>query len=761
MDKHKGYNKQNQEVTDVCLKGTTGAVIYPKPDTDSSYKIMLLNTDDHGSVVIKGILFGVESKEKLEVWGTWEDHPEYGRQLKVNHWEKPMPSSEEQVIDYLSSKMVKGIGKTTAKRVVKELGADALNIIMNKGPEVLYGIKGISRNNADKAYRCLCETYEIQRIVMRLRRYGLELHQAIKAYETFKSPVVELIKQNPYILTKVSGIAFQSADQIAEKVAQIENVEFSKSCPYRIKAAIMDSLAEASGKGHCYLCHFSLYDYTLKRLNKSGEWVTQGQVEEVLKSRHDDLVIEGDAIYPKHLYECEVDVAEKLKFLSTKSRSRVPAQKVEKWIKEYEFANRLTLAPEQKTAVFKVFESNLLTMTGGPGTGKSTSVRAILAVVKKANPNIRIMMAAPTGKAADNLSKITGVEAVTIHRLIGMKPGEGPEHDSDNPLECDFLVVDEVSMLDIKLARLLFSAIAPYTKVLLIGDPSQLPSVEAGAVLQDILEAGLPSICLTKIFRQAQQSQIITNAHRINHGHYITVDPTKGDFYFSIKEKPEHIAQAIKLSVLRLLQKGYTMEDIQVLSPMKNGVIGTIALNKLLQEVINPPAKNKAEITRGDKFTVTFREGDKVLQLKNNYTLGVYNGNVGVIRQIATILDEEGEPTKDKKIIVAFGNDYKEYTKGNWDELALAYCITCHKAQGGQWPVVIMPISNHHHIMLARNLVYTGITRAMEKVALIGTEQALVKAIKNDRVMKRNTRLAQRLGSNVLRAAFGSELPTT
>lgn len=743
--------------TEVYLKGTTGNIIHPKnKNTDGTFKIMLLNCEDKSTAIIKGHLFGVDSKEKLEVWGQWEDHPVHGRQLKVERWEKPLPTTADQAIDYLASRMVKGIGKVTAKRIVDHLGPDALNVIMVKGPEVLYGIKGMSKKNSDKAYRCLCETYEIQRIVMKLRKYGLELHQAIKAYDLFKSPILELIKHNPYVLTKVHGIAFKTADDIAEKVAQVENIKFSKDCPFRIKAAIMDSLATASGEGHCYLRHFSLYNYTLTRLNRDGQWVTEQQVESVLQGRNEDLVIDGDIVYLKHLYDCEVAVALKLKLLATRSRNSTLSVKIDKWIKEYELAGGIKLAPEQRTAVFKVFESNFLVLTGGPGTGKTTCVKSILSVVRRANKDIRILMAAPTGKAADNLSKITGMEAVTIHRLLGMRPGEGPEYNSDNPLPCDMMIIDEVSMLDIKLSNLLFDAVAPHTKVLLIGDPSQLPSVEAGAVLQDILEAELPSVRLTKIFRQAQQSQIITNAHRINHGHYITVDKSKGDFYFVQVENPERIAQTIKLSVLKLLNQGYTMEDIQILSPMKSGVIGTLALNRLLQEVINPAAPNKAEITKGDKFPVTFRVGDKVLQLKNNYTLGIYNGNVGVIRQISRVLDEDGEPTKDHKLVVAFGREIKEYTKRTWDELTLAYCITCHKSQGGQWPVIIMPISNHHHIMLARNLVYTGITRASERVALIGTEHALTKAIRNDRVMRRNTLLAQRLGGKVRHLDFGS-----
>lgn len=726
----------------VNLKGTVTRIIHSSPD--DTFHIMSLQASDKTRVTILGSLFGVKENEELEIWGTAEQHKEYGYQIRVTRWEKPMPNTTDQVREFLESSLVKGVGKVTAKRIAEKLGPDALNIILENGPEALHGIRGLSKKNAEKVYNSLHETFDIQRVVMQLNDFGLKPQMAIRAYQHFGSSVVEMIRHNPYCLTEVNLIGFQRADEIAAILG------ISPQSPYRINAAILYTLEEASAKeGHCFLTIEQLVQRCFKLLNHTGNHVAHLHIYPLI-GKDENTVVEGHNIYLKRLYIAECVVGKKIKLLASRPGMRIPPSKIEANIKKYELVNRIKLAPEQRDAVHQIFNTNFLILTGGPGTGKSMTVNAIINVFRFLGNTPKILLAAPTGRASRRLAELTGMDAATIQRMLGVRPGEGVLYNAQNPLDADLVVIDEASMLDISLSKLTFEAISPTTKVLLVGDSDQLPSVGPGNVLRDLIHTDIPSVRLTKIFRQAQESQIVTNAHRVNHGQYITADHSKGDFYFIKRENPADIAKTIVISFARFMQLGYDPHDIQVLTPMKRGEIGTIELNRVLQETINPPSPTKQEITRGH---TTFRVGDKVMQIKNNYDKEVFNGEVGTVVGITTVYDADGKATNKKGLLVAFNQDTITYKYDELEQLVLAYAITTHKSQGGEWPIIISPVSTQHYNMLARNLVYTAITRAKQKVALIGTDKALGIAINNNRIAQRNTMLSERITEKALNIA--------
>jgi exodeoxyribonuclease V alpha subunit len=690
---------------------------------------------DSDQVIIAGNLYGLSINEKITVHGEWTVHSKYGRQIKVSYWERPVPTTEEQVIAFLSSGLVKGVGPVTAQKIVKELGPEAIDTILESGPVVIQGIKGLKKK-AQQIYESLQETLEIQNIMKQLLPLGLTPKTAHKAYKKFGRAAVEIIKNNPYCLIELERIGFSRADEMAKKLG------VPMDSPQRIEAAVNYVLDQAISQGHCYLPMVELVELSSHLLNQEEEHVQPHQVTEAAKRMvtNGALVLDNDAVFLKKLYRAEIAVAEKIKMLlRSQNGTRVPESKIEKWIKEYELANGIRLAPEQKQAVVEMMSSDFMVITGNPGVGKTTVVKAILNIYQRSNPSAKVLLAAPTGRASRRMSELTGMDACTIHKMMGFTPdSSAPRYNSQNPLPCDLLVVDEVSMLDIHLARHLFDAIGEETKVLLVGDKDQLPSVGPGNVLNDLLAAEVPCVKLTKIFRQAAESQIILGAHCINNGKVFTPDHSRDDFYFIKKEEPEDIAQMVKRCVVRLLKTGFSIDDIQVLSPMKKGVIGTVELNKSLQEIINPSGYGKPEIRRGNTI---FRVGDRVLCTKNDYDKNVFNGETGVIEQI---IDEEGAV----ELKIKFnGSGSVEYARDELDEIDLAYAMTIHKMQGSEAKVVIIPVSTSHYIMLARNLLYTGVTRARERVVLIGTKKAYHIAVKNDKITRRNTKLAERLKS--------------
>lgn len=709
-----------------AVKGRVGRVLYRS--ADGEYVVARFQPEKGEATTIVGPLYGIEPDDVLVVWGETHKHPRFGPQVKVVRWEKPVPTGRDQVIEFLASPLIKGVGKSRAKAIVKVLGDDAIQRILDGGPEVLLQVKGIGQAQAAQIHESLAAHLEAQQVVMGLLPFGLSTRVAVKAYKLWGRAALDIIKDNPYRLMDLSQIGFHKADALATRMG------IHPTSPYRIQAASLHVLNEATSSGHCYLPCAELVKMTMELLNTPE--LTTGMVNSaiMLLVAHSRLAQECERVYLKWLYDAEKLLASKVGQFAT--RNTASLQRVRQYIQEYEEMFGLKLAGEQAKAVEQLFQHGLLILTGGPGTGKTATVKAVLDVFQRLRPNARIALASPTGRASQNLAEVTGMEASTIHRLLGFQPGGETEYDAFHPLPHDLLVVDEASMLDLPLAAALFDALDPrQTTVLLLGDVDQLPSVGPGNVLRDLIEAGIPTVRLTHIFRQAQESQIVVNAHRVLRGQRVVADHSKGDFYFLRYEEPAVIAQVIQASVKKMLAAGYTPQDIQVLSPMKKSELGTQALNVLLQETVNPPAAGKPEVTFGK---TVFRVGDKVIQLKNSYEKEVFNGDIGVIEEIRRDAEEVS-------VVVRIRDARVEYAREELEELALAYAITVHKSQGGEYPVVIMPVSTSHYIMLARNLIYTAITRAKQKMVLVGTDKALGIAVRNDKLAARNTTLKERI----------------
>ncbi|WP_051318325.1 ATP-dependent RecD-like DNA helicase [Cohnella thermotolerans] len=704
---------------------------------NGDFAIALMETEKGERIKILGSLYGVDKGEVVTVRGEWRTHPKHGKQFAVDRWERPMPKTRDQVVAYLSSKYVKGCGKKRAKLIVRHLGDRALEKIMNEGASCLIGIKGIGTKRAEQIAVSIKSSFELQKVMMALLPYGLSPSMVAKVYKHYGSQSVEVVQRNPYKLTELDLVGFITADEIAAKVG------INPSSPYRIDAAIQYVLTETCyNGGHCYvpvdelICNVTS---VLGRKSVVPEDTVRHGLEEL--AAHDRVVWEGDAVYPKHVNIYEVKLAQKLAYMAGRSGEAVSSAVIENEIRRYQAEHRMILAEGQRDAIREMFRRQIMILTGGPGTGKTTTVRAMIELYRRQHPKAHIGLAAPTGRASRRLSEVTGLSAETIHMLLGFRPGQEPEYGEHLPLPYDLLIVDEWSMTDIQLAYYLFRAISLRTKVVLVGDADQLPSVGPGNVLRDMIDAGIPHVRLTEIFRQAQESQIVTNAHRINQGKPIVADPEKDDFFFIEQEEPQRIAQLIERSILRLLDKGYGLQDILVLSPMKKGPIGTHELNKRLQTIVNPPSAKKAEWTIGER---TYRQGDKIIQVKNDYEKGIMNGDLGTILEVGFARDEDGE-TDERILVCEFGGQRIVYTQDDLKNVQLAYAVTVHKSQGSQAPAVIMPVSTSHYVMLARNLVYTGMTRAERLCVMIGTKKALAIAIQNNQVARRNTRLKERI----------------
>lgn len=717
------------EVSD--LTGTVKHIIYRSED--DTFTVARFKTGEE-TITIVGALHGIQREQEIRIWGMQKNHPKYGNQIQVERFEILLPSGREQVINYLVAN-VKNVGEKRATAIVDQLGEDCLKKIVEQGPGILADVKGIGEGQAEEIYQSLAKNLELQYVLSELLPYGLTANMAVKAYQAWGFNAISAVKTNPYLLAEIVSVGFFRADLIAK------NMGIPEDSLYRLQAALKHLLVEAEGQGHCFLPKHELLAKIQSLLNQKEEELLvkhQEALEILLHNR--ELALEGERVYLRRLYDAEEKVAQQVKRLCY-PKPTASEEKIQHCLEMFEMETGLELAEEQKTAVRTVMETGLCILTGGPGTGKTLTVNAVIAVLGMLNEGAEVLLASPTGRASQNLADITGEEAGTIHRLLGFRPGEGPEYDASNPLDCDLLVIDEVSMLDISLAAMLFAAIDPVrTRVLLVGDADQLPSVGPGNVLQDLIDAGVPTVKLTHIFRQAASSQIVSNAHRVNRGERLVIDHDKGDFYFLEHDDPEAIALIIKKAALRFIELGYSIKDLQVLSPMHKGPIGTRALNSLLQQALNPPHPQARQIQMGQTI---YREGDRVMQLKNNYNKQVFNGDVGFITEII-LPDDETE--QELAVLVEVRGEIVEYSRDELlEELSLAYCMTVHKAQGGEVPIVIMPVSTQHYFMLARNLLYTAITRAKEKVVLVGTKQALARAIANNRTTLRYTALAEKI----------------
>lgn len=673
---------------------------------------------------IVGPLPFIQPGETLRCKGLWKHHAQHGAQFEVRSFESKAPADVVGIQKYLESGMIKGIGPVYAERIVKKFGIDTLKVI-DESPERLLDIEGIGDKRVELIQVCWQQQKSVRDVMIFLRSHGISPSYAQKIYKTYGEESIEKVRSDPYRLAKeIRGIGFKSADKIAKDLG----IETQASV--RLDAGVEHVLWELSNQGHTCFPEKELLNVTSDILG-----VSSNLIEPRITSlwQEEKIIKEEGFVWIRPLYLAEIGIARELKRI-TDSLSTLRAVQVEKALGWVEEKLHLKLALAQKEAVSSCMQEKIHIITGGPGTGKSTITRAILTITEKLTDSI--ILAAPTGRAAKRMSEITRKKASTIHSLleIDFKLG-GFKRNKENPLECDLIIIDEASMIDTLLMYHLLKAIPSCARVIFIGDIDQLPSVGPGSVLKDLIESNKMSLTrLTQIFRQGASSRITINAHRINQGEFpdISYDP-RSDFNFIEKETPEEILETILELVSSKLSKSHRFhrfEDIQVLSPMKRGIIGIENLNIILQKNLNPSPTPLSRMGR------TFHVGDKVMQIRNNYQKIIFNGDVGRITAIDLI---------EQMLTVAFDDKLINYEFSEMDELVLAYAVSIHKYQGSECPCIIIPVHTTHFKMLHRNLLYTGLTRGKKMVILIGTKKALVLAIKNDEVLKRHTGLKNKI----------------
>lgn len=720
----------------VAIKGQVKRIIYQ----NDTFLIGILENKKGESITFKGTVIDIKKDESLILTGKWVNHPKYGKQFNVVKWERDIPRTKEKIIAYLSSPFVKGCGKKRAEKIFNVLGENAIDIILAEKEQALINIKGIGKKDAEKIAASISETYELQTIINKLALFGINPDIAIKIYKKWQGEALVKIQDNPYILTEINGFQFPTIDKIAQKIG------VSPFSSNRIESAILYVLECSTLYGHCYVPENELIKALLSLLNQNvAEQISQDEIQNILCNMEEQTIcIENGNVYLKKIFNYETTLAKKIRKMLSIKPKRMSLKKINLYIKKYQIENEIILGDQQKKAIKVALQNRVAIISGAAGTGKTTVVKAIIDIYQRFYPNNNISLSAPTGRASRRLQEITGHFSQTNHKLLGYKQNSEGHHEFEynekNQLKYDFYIIDEMSMVDLHIAYSLFNAIKSNAKVLLIGDPHQLPSIGAGNVLKDLLDCKyIPQVNLTEIYRQAKNSQIITNANLVKEGKFFTVDHSKEDLYFIPRTDHENIKKTIVQSVKRFLELGYSLSDILVVSPIKKGIIGKNELNKTLQEIFNPASSKKSEIHFGNTI---FREGDKVIQIVNNGEKGIYNGDTGIITRIGKQKIEDQEIDY---IETDFQGVKTIHYRGEWNQLEHGFSISIHKSQGSQSPVVIMPLSNSHYKMLYRNLLYTGITRAEEKLVMIGQQSALEKAIQNNQAMKRNTQLTNRI----------------
>lgn len=690
-------------------------------------------------VTVVGTLSGVNVGELLHLEGVWTNHPQYGKQFEVHSYSVHYPATIEGLRKYLGSGLVHGIGPVTAGKIVDHFGLETLEVIENE-PHRLREVPGIGEQRAKGIALAWEEQKQIKEIMMFLQSHAVSTSLAVRIYKQYGQNAISVVQSNPYQLAReVFGIGFRTADKIARQMG------IALSAPERIQAGILHALSALSDEGHCFATRQQLLSEAIRLLEVSSE-ACEEQLNQLVKQN--DLIAEdsvdgqlaNQAIYLPPFYYSEQGVASRLKRLQLTSRDRLEEFKTVDWPKAFEWlAGKIPirLTEQQQSAVKMALTSKVSVLTGGPGTGKSTITGSIIRLLQARNHTV--LLAAPTGRAAKRLSEATGLEAKTIHRLLEFKPGEGNLflRDKENPLDADLVIIDETSMVDILLMNHLLGAIESGSHLLLVGDVDQLPSVGPGNVLRDLIGSeAFPVTRLDTIFRQAEDSFIIVNAHRINQGEMPLFSRNARDFFLFQENDPEKAADwVLNLVSKRIPEKfGFNPKaDIQVLSPMHRGSVGVSRLNERLQEALNPPAAEKVEFRHGSRI---FREGDRVMQIRNDYDRQVFNGDMGHILQI---------DLEESVVLVDIDGRVVRADFSQLDEVVHAYAVSIHKAQGSEFPVVVIPILTQHYLMLQRNLLYTGVTRAQKMVVLVGSKQAIAMAVHNNRIASRNTRLAKRL----------------
>ena len=727
------------------INGYVDHIIYR--NADNGYTVLVLIYEEE-EVTCVGYFSDIAEGENIEAKGEYTDHPTYGRQFKISSFEEKAPQDELAIERYLGSGAIKGIGIALAARIVRRFKEDTFRIIEEE-PERLAEVKGISEHKAMEIADQVNAKKDLRQAMIFLQQYGIHVNLAVKIYNTYGQEIYRILKENPYQLADdMEGVGFRTADEIAAKVGIRTDSDF------RIRSGIQYALLQAAGEGHTYLPMDELTRRTSLLLDIAPEHIEKHYMNlamdrKIVMRQNEDVT----QIYSASFFYMEANVATMLKQLNVKYD--VSDAEIEQRIHAIEKKSDIQLDEHQIQAVREAIRNGVLVITGGPGTGKTTTINTIIRYFEM--EGMDIFLAAPTGRAAKRMSETTGFEARTIHRMLelngGMDGNAGFERNEQNPLETDVIIIDEMSMVDISIMYSLLKAVVAGTRLILVGDVNQLPSVGPGSVLKDIIDSHqFNTVMLTKIFRQASTSDIIVNAHKINRGEEITLDNKSMDFFFLKRYDADKIINVTLQLIKQKLPKFVDAAeyDIQVLTPMRKGLLGVERLNGILQQYMNPPDKKKTE---KEYNGTVFREGDKVMQTKNNYQMeweirskyglsiekgtGIFNGEMGIIQQINEFAET---------MTIAFDeNRMVEYSFKLLDELELAYAITIHKSQGSEYPAVVIPLLTGPRMLMNRNLLYTAVTRAKKCVTLVGNDETFNMMIQNTTELKRYSGLKDRL----------------
>ena len=720
---------------------------------DNGYTVMVLKDSKEEELTCVGSFPAVTQGAVIEAEGVYTHHPVYGRQFQISSFTEKMPEDTMAMERYLGSGAIKGIGAALAARIVRRFGEDTIRIVEEE-PERLAEVKGISEKKAREIAAQVTEKADMRKAMIFLQKYGISLNLGAKIYQKYKDSIYTVLQENPYKLAEdISGVGFKIADEIAARIG------IHADSDYRIRSGMLYTLLQASGEGHTYLPQEQLFARCSQLLGVDESYMEKHLMDMVIDRK---LVMKErngeNVVYPSQYYYLELNTARMLCELNILCPE--DEQLVRKRIELIEKETGTVLDEMQKKAVTEAASHGLFILTGGPGTGKTTTINAIIQFFEGEGAELRL--AAPTGRAAKRMTETTGYEAQTIHRLLelnGMPEEERDGHsakferNAQNPLEADVIIIDEMSMVDIHLMHSLLLAVTAGTRLILVGDENQLPSVGPGNVLRDIIHSGcFPVVELTKIFRQASESAIVVNAHKINRGEQVQINNKSRDFFFLKRYDADIIIRVVIALIQEKLPKYVDARpfEIQVLTPMRKGLLGVERLNQILQRYLNPPDSSRKEHTLGDRL---FREGDKVMQIRNNYQMeweirgrygiviekgiGVFNGDTGILKEINEFAETAEVEFEDGRFAV--------YSFKQLEELELAYAITIHKSQGSEYPAVILPLLSGPKMLLNRNLLYTAVTRARKCVTVVGSEETFGEMIRNEKQQKRYSALDDRL----------------